>query len=345
MTIGDILHFIIEQIAIDAGILLSNHDIKEAISKSEMSEWVSFFDKNQDEVSGVRPEFIEDIVRVLRVALGNLPDATSGLTIFMNKITNLHKRGIDTNLIINAFDEVVFPNNYKTINKDILEKIISISKQNPVAVIEFIEAIGEYQNRSFKFRNNYDVIEWDGGIELSKLFNGEIIPENPEIYFDQRFLDYLAKNEGQLEMINWRNFERLCAEFFKRKGFIVKLSPPTKDGGIDIRIWSEKELNKNPPLIVIQCKRYKKSNKVEIEYIKALWADLTFENAKKGLLATTSHIAPGGVKICKVRKWPLSFAENENVKKWIKSMWRYKPELIKKSKGIGKYLLPPFTLF
>lgn len=345
MTIDDILHFIIEQFAIDTGILLSSHNIKEAIAKSDMSEWSSVFNKNPDDVIGVRPEFIEDIVRVLRFAFGNLPDATPGFIVFIDKIKSLEKRGVDTKLIMEAFEKVVFSHKYETVGKDALSEIIKISKQDHLAVIEFIEATNEYQNRNLKFRTDYEVFDWDGGIELSKLFNGEIIPDDPEAYFDQRFLDYLAKNEGQLEKIHWRNFERLCAEFFKRKGFVVELSPPTKDGGIDIRIWSDENFKKVSPLIVVQCKRYKKSNKVDIEYVKAFWTDLMFENARRGLLATTSHIAPGGTRICKVRKWPLSFAENKSVNRWAKSLWRYKPEEIKASKGVGEYLLPPFVPF
>ena len=345
MTIGDILHFIIEQVAIDTGILLSSNNIKETLVKSDMSEWSSAFDKNPDEVIGVRPEFIEDIVRVLRVAFGNLPDATPGLILFIEKIKSLEKRGVKTDLIMKATEKVVSSKKYEIIGKEAIEEIINISKQNPLAVIEFIEATDESLNRNLKFRTDYEVVEWDGGIELSKLFNSEIISDDPEVYLDQRFLDYLAKNEGKLEKIHWRNFERLCAEFFKRKGFVVELSPPTNDGGIDIRIWSDENFKKVSPLIVIQCKRHKKSNKVDIEYIKAFWTDLLFEKAKRGLLATTSHIAPGGIKICKVRKWPLSFAENESVKKWVKSLWRYRPEEIKASKGVGEYLLPPYVPF
>jgi restriction system protein len=345
MKIGDILHFIIEQVAIDTGILLSSSNIKEAITESEMSEWGFFFDGSPDEVTGVRPEFIEDIVRVLRVSVGNLPDATPGFVVASDKMRDLLEKGFDVDKIIEASEKVISSKKDKIIDEETINEITKASKQDRLAVIEFFTGVNEYLNRSLKM-NYPDVVEWNGAIELSKLFDGEIIPDDPDEYFDQRFLDYLAKNEGRLENMHWRNFERLCAEFFKRKGFIIKLSPPTKDGGIDIRIWSNEEYKKKSPFIVVQCKRYKKSNKVDIEYVKAFWTDLEFENAKRGLLATTSHIAIGGKKICKVRKWPLSIAENESVNKWVKSMWRFKPEKIKIDKGgVGNYLLPPFTSF
>jgi len=341
MSIGDILHFIIEQVAIDSGILLNSNTVREILKKSEMSDWAHLIERNPQEIFGVRPEFVEDIVRILRAAIGNLPNATPGILLTIEKIKDLESKGVNTASIIEAFSKVVSSGKYKVIGEDAAKEIINLSSQPPLAVIELLEVIGEYQDRSLKMNVNIQSIEWDGAIPLSELFKGEIIPDDPQVCFDQRFLDYLASNDEQLDKIHWRNFERLCGEFFRRKGFVVKLGPGTRDGGIDIRIWSGKKSLPTPPLIVMQCKRYKKGKEVKIEYIKALWSDLKFENAKRGLLATTSYIAPGGKKICTVRQWPLSFAENESVKKWTKGMWRFPPGVSKVSKGVGRYLLPP----
>jgi hypothetical protein len=48
---------------------------------------------------------------------------------------------------------------------------------------------------------------------------------------------------------------------------------------------------------------------VGVETIKALWADVHFEGAEMGLIATTSAVSRDGQKLCEVRKWPMSFAE------------------------------------
>lgn len=125
--------------------------------------------------------------------------------------------------------------------------------------------------------------------------------------------------------MHWRNFERLTSEFFKRRGFKVQLGPGTKDGGIDVRVWPADSDKSGPPLILIQCKRYKKANDVEIETVKALWTDVLYEGAQHGLIATTSRIAPDGVKISRARKWPLGFSENKQVSHWAKTMWRHSP--------------------
>jgi hypothetical protein len=52
---------------------------------------------------------------------------------------------------------------------------------------------------------------------LDRLFQGEYIPNDSEVYLDQRYIDYLAKNGEDMGRIHWRNFERLTPEFFHSK--------------------------------------------------------------------------------------------------------------------------------
>ncbi len=125
--------------------------------------------------------------------------------------------------------------------------------------------------------------------------------------------------------MHWRNFERLTAQFFKRQNYEVVLGPGTKDGGVDVRVWTNKESKAGPPMMLIQCKRCK--NVIGIESIKAFWADVHFEGAEKGLIATTSSVSRDSKKVSEARKWPMSFAEAEQVQQWARSMWRLAPKI------------------
>jgi restriction system protein len=112
-----------------------------------------------------------------------------------------------------------------------------------------------------------------------------------------------------MRQMHWRNFERLTTEYFKRQTYEVDLGPGTKDGGVDVRVWTDTEAKAGPPLMLIQCKRTK--DVVGIEKVKAFWTDVTFEQAERGLIATTSAASRDGKKICEVRQWPMSFAEGD----------------------------------
>ena len=52
-----------------------------------------------------------------------------------------------------------------------------------------------------------------------------------------------------------------------------------------------------------------------------------FEGAEKGLIATRSSIPGDAKKPCDVRKWPMSFAEPDEVHRWARTMWRLAPEI------------------
>ena len=64
-----------------------------------------------------------------------------------------------------------------------------------------------------------------------------------------------------------------------------------------------------------------------VETIKSLWADVHFEGADRGLIATTSAVSRDGQRLSEVRKWPMSFAQADDVRRWAGSLWRHAPKL------------------
>lgn len=336
MTSGQILDLIIEQVAIKAGVLLTERDVHEILSKSLVKEWAAIFNTSRDTARGVRPELVQDCINVIRASIGNLPDATPGHILAIRTLKENIDKGYDPTPIIDELSELV---NAKTeiSGKDISIQIAAKCKMPVEVVSSVLSAFGVWQDRTFDF--NVTKINWDGVLPLSKLFKEEAIPGNPKQYFDQRFLDFLAVNVKKKDKVHWRNFERLIAEFFKRLGYVVTLGPGHSDGGVDIRLWSDSSKKNEPPLLIIQCKRYKDT--VAVEYIKALYFDVVSTEAKWGLIVTTSKLGPAGKRICEAKQWPLSAAEAKDVNKWIRSMWRYSWNSKSKTVGVGQYLLPP----
>lgn len=341
ITVRELLDTIIEQVAIKTGILLTDHDVKRLLKAGEMKEWLYVFRKRPNEVLAVRPEFIEDFVRVLRAILGNLPDASPAAIHSIQIFKEISETGIDPMPAFAALDEILETGKYKVLGEEAAQEIAQLSGVPISIVIKILLALAEHQERGLNPFFSSESKDWDGAIPLNMLFNSELLPANPDKYLDQRFIDYLAANNKELDKMHWRNFERLCAEFFKRFGYEVDLGPGGSDGGVDIRIWSDAKRCSGPPLLLIQCKRYKKGDTVKIEYIKALWSDVVFEKAVHGLLITTSYVALGGKKISQARKWPLSVAENSEVNKMVKTMWRHAWTGKGKTKGVGVYPLPP----
>ena len=94
-----------------------------------------------------------------------------------------------------------------------------------------------------------------------------------------------------------------------------------------VRVWTDKDSRTGPPLILVQCKRYKADASVGVESIKAFWTDVEFDQAGKGLIATTATDSREGQRVCKARKWRTEFAQAADVQGWARSLWRHVPVL------------------
>ncbi|MES2680101.1 MAG: restriction endonuclease [Bacteroidota bacterium] len=306
------LDTITELVAVKSGILLPKNNIISILKENHDPGYYAGLTSSS--VIRLRAESIEEDVNIVRKKIGNISEEGMNPYPFKNFLQWDEKY---YSSVVDEFSNLVDEGN-ATDPEFIMGRIKEKTDAPPGLIVEFIKYVIHNQNQSvFLLPQSMD---WDGFTPLGHLFNCELKSGN-ENYFDQKFIDYLAANPEKMQIIHWRNFERFCAEYFQRLGYETVLGPGTNDGGIDIRVFDKSD--PSTPLILIQCKRYKKTKEVKIETVKALYADVKFLDAKHGLIATTSYIAPGGKKMSEARKYPLSFVENEQVKNWASDMWRY----------------------
>ena len=169
--------------------------------------------------------------------------------------------------------------------------------------------------------------DWDDTAQLRDLFLSESLETQYGTFLDQRFIDYLARNFRRIDEIHWRKFEGLAGEFFERAGFRVDLGPGRGDGGVDVRVWAPADDVAKPPLVLVQCKRVKQ--KVSQVVVKALWADVSDEGARSGLIVTTSSLAPSAETVRTARGYPIAAVERRTLQSWIEQL---------RSPGSGTFL-------
>lgn len=181
--------------------------------------------------------------------------------------------------------------------------------------MEYIEGnIDDMHRRLSQIRR----VDWKDEVALKELFKSESLETLYGNFIDQRYINYLQRNTDKLNEIQWRKFEGLTAEYFSREGYHVELGPGRNDGGVDVRIWNKNKKENEPPLILVQCKRYK--DKVERAVVKALWADVEWEKADSGLIVTTSGISPGGLSDCEARGYKIKEADKGTIIQWLDKM-------------------------
>ena len=204
-----------EEVACSSGVLLTDNYIKTLSDRYDIGEF-QYLERSDSETV-MRPEDFEDVVLNIRRAIGNLPDAKMGQFIVLYAVRALHDEGGEAIKIAEAYLAISESGKYTSVGEEAIKEIIAISGQRPLHVLKFLKAVGEMQRRKMNFL--YDRVRqkaWDGAVSLDRLFEGEHIPDDPTVYLDQRYIDYLARNSEEMGRIHWRNFERLTTEFFRR---------------------------------------------------------------------------------------------------------------------------------
>lgn len=86
-----------------------------------------------------------------------------------------------------------------------------------------------------------------------------------------------------------RQFEQLVAGLYEKLGYHAKLTPQSKDKGIDI--WAQRVSETGTDLLAIQCKHYPKT-RVGIEHARALYGVIQAQpSITKGVLVTSGDFS------------------------------------------------------
>lgn len=127
----------------------------------------------------------------------------------------------------------------------------------------------------------------------------------------------LSRNPEQLYTLPPRRFEELVAELLCRDGMEVQLTPPTKDGGVDILAFCNTQAGRH--LYLVECKRYSKENPVYVSLVRSLYGVVEAERATAGLLVTTSFFTKGALSFSESIKYRLSMKNYDDLVRWIKN--------------------------
>ena len=160
-----------------------------------------------------------------------------------------------------------------------------------------------------------------------------LIPELLSVYAveDEKQGKFFARDtststntdNGKISLYNMDpyDFERLIADYFKKRGFIkAEVIGRSGDRGVDVLAT-----NVNGEIELIQCKRYRKGNNIGSTPIQRVDSYMRSRHACKAWVITTSDFTPEGIDEARITNVTLL-----NGKDLIKSLELYYP---------GKYVL------
>jgi len=88
------------------------------------------------------------------------------------------------------------------------------------------------------------------------------------------------KDLDTVSNLNWKEFEELVGEAYRRQGyFVLENSSDGSDGGVDLR------LRKDGELVLVQCKHWK-AQKVNVKIVRELYGIMASRKANRGIVVT-----------------------------------------------------------
>ena len=310
-----------------SGLALNERDLRALLGREEDERFVHYLSMREDGWVRIESVVYEDMAECLLYAVGHLErrhNPLPGGDLYW-KYRNDSKILELVNTISHKFTEF-------------LNRILddpSLGRGHRIDVSPFVrKCLEEHGRKGFEIAHNlvssYAVMleiksshfpavsEWEDEAELEELFRFEGLETQYSSFFDQRYIDYLHRNFGDIDRVNWLKFEGLTGEYFDRQGFRVEMGPGRGDDGVDVRVWPGRESSESPPAIIIQCKRQRQA--VSKVIVKSLYADVLDSGASSGLIVTTSKLAPGAREVCAVRSYPIGEADRETVRQWVREM-------------------------
>lgn len=133
-------------------------------------------------------------------------------------------------------------------------------------------------------------------------------------------LNELNKKPMKLYQLSPRRFEELIAEIFIRKGYDVKMTPETRDGGKDIYVAKRNDIGNF--LYLVECKKYAPNHKVGVGVIRDLYGVLSKEKATLGIVATTSYFTKPAQEFQQNIQFQMSLKNFDSILNWIQDVIR-----------------------
>ena len=128
----------------------------------------------------------------------------------------------------------------------------------------------------------------------------------------KQFAILIAKNPNVLEELEWRDLERTVAESFDGLGFIVTLTPSSKDGGKDIIL--ECRVQGQQQEYIVELKHWRSRSRVGGRYVHDFLNVIVRENRNGGLFLSTYGFCDNAFEqLSEIDRQRLRFGEQEKI--------------------------------
>lgn len=159
------------------------------------------------------------------------------------------------------------------------------------------------------------VISYDKVVDCTNDGASRIITDTRVV--NNTLLALAKKDPSMVYKMKPREFENLVAELFEKKGYSIKLTKETRDGGKDFFIVEQKELGDF--LFYVECKKYAQHRPVAVNVVRELYGVIVQERATAGMIITSSYFSPDAKDFTKTINHQMSLVDFAGLCKLIKN--------------------------
>jgi Restriction endonuclease len=153
-----------------------------------------------------------------------------------------------------------------------------------------------------------DYFEWRWICDL-------ITPDHSSLY--EEIFDRFRKNPDELYKLSPRKYEEFLEVVFQNNGYRTLLGAGSNDGGVDLKLYTNDIVGESVTLV--QAKRYKSENPIELQAVQALTAVVDDQKANRGLFVTTSRYLPCAKNFAARHNSRIQLASSAEVAEWCDS--------------------------
>ena len=130
----------------------------------------------------------------------------------------------------------------------------------------------------------------------------------------EEIFDRFRKNPDELHNLSPRKYEEFLEVVFQNNGYRTLLGKGSNDGGVDLRLYTNDIVGES--ITLVQAKRYKSENPIELQAVQALTAVVDDQKANRGLFVTTSRYLPCAEKFAARHNSRIQLAASNEVAEW-----------------------------
>lgn len=185
----------------------------------------------------------------------------------------------------------------KEYNDKIRNRVYEISKEIPIKIqlldIDFLKDWAK------KIDEDQNPLQTD--------YNNKIIS------LSISFVKEILKNSEYINILEWREVERLVGHLLSGLGYDVEITASGNDGGIDVVIYNEGKK------YYIQVKHWKSPNKPGLAHVKEFMQVVLNEGAESGIFLSSSGFRKNSFEtLTQIERQKLHIGNQEKIISWVK---------------------------